>query len=90
WYIAKAQKMVELDRARELLDWAADRALPSGVMAEQLDPDTGAPVSVSPLTWSHSTFVAAVESYREKVCELYDPDAPGGIIPPQTEPGTNS
>jgi GH15 family glucan-1,4-alpha-glucosidase len=50
----------------EILEWAAKRALPSGVLAEQLHPETGEPVSVSPLTWSHSTFVAAVNNYLQK------------------------
>ena len=39
----------------------------SGVLAEQLDPLTGAPVSVSPLTWSHSTFIAAALHYNSKL-----------------------
>lgn len=43
--------------ARRVLDWAMERARPSGVMAEQLDPRDGAPVSVAPLTWSHAAFV---------------------------------
>ncbi len=50
-------------RALELLNWAADRALPSGVLAEQVDPHSGAPISVSPLTWSHSTYALAVHQY---------------------------
>jgi GH15 family glucan-1,4-alpha-glucosidase len=49
--------------ALELLNWAAERALPSGVLAEQIDPHSGAPVSVSPLTWSHSTYAMAVHQY---------------------------
>ncbi len=47
-------------RALELLNWAAERALPSGILAEQVDPHSGGPVSVSPLTWSHSTYALAV------------------------------
>ncbi len=47
-------------RGLELIEWAASRALPSGVMAEQLHPYTGAPLSVSPLTWSHGAYVRAV------------------------------
>jgi GH15 family glucan-1,4-alpha-glucosidase len=52
--------------AEEMLQWAARRALPSGVLAEQVHPLTGAPLSVSPLTWSHSTFVATVMSYLSR------------------------
>ena len=51
----------------EILEWVVKRALPSGVLAEQVDPLTGAPVSVSPLTWSHSTVVATVVVYLRKL-----------------------
>ncbi len=56
WHIAMGNE----GRALELLNWAADRALPSGVLAEQVDPRTGEPISVSPLTWSHSTYILAI------------------------------
>jgi GH15 family glucan-1,4-alpha-glucosidase len=46
--------------AVEMLKWVIDHALPSGVLAEQVHPFTGKPLSVSPLTWSHATFVATV------------------------------
>lgn len=59
WYIA----LGELDKALKLLDSIPPLACPSGVLAEQYDPDTGEPLSVSPLTWSHSTYVATVHSY---------------------------
>jgi GH15 family glucan-1,4-alpha-glucosidase len=51
------------DEARRWIEWCPAHALPSGVMAEQLHPDTGEPLSVSPLTWSHAAFVASVERY---------------------------
>jgi glucoamylase len=54
-----------LAQGRALIEWAAERALPSGVMAEQVDPYTGAPLSVSPLTWSHAAYVLAVLDYVE-------------------------
>jgi glucoamylase len=69
-HIARAANEKELQEALKILQWVAERALPSGVLAEQLDPLTGAPVSVSPLTWSHSTFVATVMSYLRKLAEF--------------------
>ena len=48
----------ELDQAMDLLSWAAAHALPSGVLPEQINPVTGEPISVSPLTWSHATYIA--------------------------------
>jgi GH15 family glucan-1,4-alpha-glucosidase len=52
-----------LQRALELLVWTYEHALPSGVLAEQVHPYTGAPLSVSPLAWSHATYVAATHAY---------------------------
>ncbi len=67
YYIERAQTPQDLEPALELLHWVRQHALPSGVLAEQLNPDTGAPLSVSPLTWSHAEFVLAIHQYLEKV-----------------------
>lgn len=56
----KAVEEVELDEAIQMVRWVADHALPSGVLAEQIHPFTGMPISVSPLTWSHATFIRTV------------------------------
>ena len=66
WYIARAESPEELTEAMSILTWVAARALPSGVLAEQIHPHTNQPVSVSPLTWSHATFVATVLEYLDK------------------------
>jgi GH15 family glucan-1,4-alpha-glucosidase len=63
YHVMRARSTEELSKARQLLEWAADRAFTSGVMAEQLDPYTGEPLSVSPLTWSHAAYVRAVREY---------------------------
>lgn len=70
WEIASASTMSELRRSLDVLEWAVKRAAPSGVMAEQFDPYTGDPISVSPLTWSHATYVITVLEYLEKHKEL--------------------
>ncbi|MFN0278619.1 MAG: glycoside hydrolase family 15 protein [Pyrinomonadaceae bacterium] len=70
YYIAKAKTEGDLSRALEMLQWTADRALPSGVLAEQVDPLTGKELSVSPLTWSHSTYVATTLNYIKKLRQL--------------------
>jgi GH15 family glucan-1,4-alpha-glucosidase len=44
-------------RASELLAWSLSRELPSGVLSEQYDPETGAPLGVIPLVWSHAELV---------------------------------
>ena len=70
FYIAAAENAEDLEKALRILEWVAERALPSGVLAEQLNPLDGSHVSVSPLTWSHSTFVATVVNYLKKLKEL--------------------
>ena len=67
WYIAKAKNPQELREAIPILEWVASRSLPSGVLAEQVHPLTNQPLSVSPLTWSHATFVATVLEYLNKL-----------------------
>ncbi len=67
WRIARAASVAELREALPILEWVADHALPSGVLAEQVDPHTNAPLSVSPLTWSHATFVTSFMAYRHKL-----------------------
>ncbi len=64
--VARAKNMDELHEALPLLLWVCDRALPSGVLAEQVHPYTDEPLSVSPLTWSHAEFIATVRWYAGK------------------------
>lgn len=71
-YIACARSRDDLRPALKILEWVAGAALPSGVLAEQLNPETGEHVSVSPLTWSHSTFVATVMNYVQKTRSISD------------------
>jgi GH15 family glucan-1,4-alpha-glucosidase len=68
--IACARTMADLEPARKILDWCLARALPSGVMPEQLHALTGDALSVSPLTWSHASFVSAAQRYARKLNEL--------------------
>jgi len=70
WYIAKAQNFEELQESVPILEWAASRALPSGVLAEQVHPFNNQPLSVSPLTWSHAAFVTTILEYMNKVGEV--------------------
>lgn len=69
-FIDRAQNLQELHEAIPYLEWCAKNALPSGVLAEQVHPTSGHPLSVSPLTWSHSAYVWAVLQYAEKFNSL--------------------
>lgn len=68
--IAHAHTLDELRQAVPLLQWACARVLPSGVMAEQVNPFTDEPLSVSPLTWSHAEFVLTARWYVGKYHRL--------------------
>lgn len=70
WKIAKARSLEELKEGMDLISWTIRHSQPAGMLAEQIDPVTGAPVSVSPLPWSHAEFVIAVHEYLRKHAEL--------------------
>lgn len=68
--IARAMNRSELAEALPYLEWTAARAFDSGILAEQFHPYTGAPIGVSPLTWSHATVVMVVVEYLRKLQAL--------------------
>lgn len=70
YYIASAQTEADLKKALEIFEWVAAHALPSGVLAEQIDTQTKKPISVSPLTWSHGAFIAAIQEYLRKLRQI--------------------
>lgn len=57
WMSQYYSAMGNEDKAKAMLDWALSRELPSGVLSEQFDPETAAPLGVTPLVWSHSELV---------------------------------
>ncbi|MBI5171397.1 MAG: glycoside hydrolase family 15 protein [Candidatus Melainabacteria bacterium] len=68
--IAAARTTDDLKSAVVLMEWVANRALSSGVLAEQVHPYSNEPLSVSPLTWSHATFVTCVLEYLDRKKQL--------------------
>jgi glucoamylase len=71
YYISRGSTVEQLKEAVPIFEWAATHALPSGVLAEQVDPYTNRPLSVSPLTWSHGTFVLTLMKYLQKLEDLH-------------------
>lgn len=53
----------QLDLAKKYLEWVVARASHSGMLSEQVDPQTGYAVSVSPLVWSHAELVNTLLDY---------------------------
>ncbi|MDQ6825901.1 MAG: glycoside hydrolase family 15 protein, partial [Candidatus Eremiobacteraeota bacterium] len=70
YVIARAKTLQDLEQALPLLRWVQQRALPSGVLAEQVHPFSDLPLSVSPLTWSHAEYVTAFLAYLDKLSTL--------------------
>jgi GH15 family glucan-1,4-alpha-glucosidase len=48
------------DQAKQLVDWAIARQELSGALSEQFDAETGKPVGVTPLVWSHAELVNTI------------------------------
>ncbi|MFB6198733.1 MAG: glycoside hydrolase family 15 protein, partial [Halobacteriaceae archaeon] len=61
WLVATADSVDDLAAAKDVINWVVERSTSSGLLPEQLDPYSGDPVSVSPLTWSHSTYIGLVQ-----------------------------
>ncbi|MGC4030373.1 MAG: glycoside hydrolase family 15 protein [Tepidisphaeraceae bacterium] len=70
YYITIAKDTNELKKALPIFEWTANHALESGILAEQVNPYTNEPISVSPLTWSHATVVSTSIKYLEKLESL--------------------
>jgi len=66
WLAQYMQASGAADEAYQLLRWAFDRKLPSGVLSEQFDPETGYAISVAPLVWSHAEFINTVVDLSKK------------------------
>jgi GH15 family glucan-1,4-alpha-glucosidase len=60
WLAQYYIRQKRLTDAQRLIDWALEHTLASGVMAEQMHPEHGDPISVAPLVWSHAEFVNTV------------------------------
>jgi GH15 family glucan-1,4-alpha-glucosidase len=88
YFLATTRADENLARALQLVSWVAGKALPSGVLAEQLNPITGEPLSVSPLTWSHATFITTVHHLLRRLAEQGAP-AEGQAAPPSPLPAAD-
>ena len=70
YYVAKAKSEEDMEAVKEILEWCVYHAQSSGVLSEQLDPNSGYQVGVAPLTWSHAEYVITVVNYLDKLEEL--------------------
>lgn len=70
WLLELAKNKKDLKEVEKYLDWTVGHMNEAGLLPEQLNPFNGDPLSVAPLTWSHSTFVDTVLKYNDKLEEL--------------------
>ncbi|QKQ98269.1 NAD-dependent epimerase/dehydratase family protein [Candidatus Nanohaloarchaea archaeon] len=68
--IETAENVKDLKEAKEYMHWTCENSLETGLLPEQVDPFTGDGKSVSPLTWSHTTFIETALKYSEKKEEV--------------------
>ncbi len=70
YYIAAAKNVNELKPVLDIFEWVDKYKLSTGVLSEQLNPNSGQSLSVAPLTWSHAGYIIAVNKYLEKLKRL--------------------
>lgn len=70
WYIELAKTKKDLKKPLALIQWCTEKANSANILPEQNNPFTGEPLSVGPLTWSHSTYVDTVWRFSQKSEEL--------------------
>lgn len=51
-------------KAKNLLEWTYKHCLKSGVMSEQIDPETGEEIGVAPLVWSHAELINTLLDFK--------------------------
>ena len=69
YLIQRENSEEDLQEAIRIITLVAQRALPSGVLPEQHNPQTGEHLSVSPLTWSHATFLTTIQELMRRLAE---------------------
>jgi len=70
--IERAGAPPDLRPAMELIEWATQHAMSTGALPEQVNPYTGEPLSVAPLTWSHAEYVYVVMAYLRRLREMVE------------------
>jgi GH15 family glucan-1,4-alpha-glucosidase len=60
WMAQYANEYGDDAAARKRLKFIEKHALPTGILAEQTNPDTNGIISVAPLTWAHAEYVSTL------------------------------
>ena len=67
WLALAANQRRNYEISKRCWSWTIQHASASGLFAEQIDPHTGKPSWVMPLTWSHAMFALSVHFLSEEV-----------------------
>ena len=73
WLAIAAADCGDIALAKKCFEWSVKHATDEGMFAEQIDPQTGKPVWVIPLCWSHAMFALAVHLLPEECLVDYGP-----------------
>ncbi|MBX9703891.1 MAG: hypothetical protein K2X39_07025, partial [Silvanigrellaceae bacterium] len=65
WLALAAYRLGEREIGKKCFTWALEHVTPEGFFAEQIDPKTGQPCWVVPLTWSHAMFLLCIQEFPE-------------------------
>lgn len=63
--IARASSLLDLEEVRESIENIA-KFSSSHMFSEQINPNTGEPISATPLVWSHAEFVRTIIEYSKR------------------------
>jgi len=76
WLIRTVPDPLHSQTVRHLLDWVVARAETNGMLAEQYHPRTLAPLSASPLSWSHAEWVLTMVELADVASDRHPWDDP--------------
>ncbi|PID32895.1 hypothetical protein CR956_00105, partial [Candidatus Saccharibacteria bacterium] len=75
WYAQYCFERSDTEMAERILDWVERHYYESGIIAEQISPESGYSLSVAPLAWSHAEYMATVlDSLQIGECPKKDSD----------------
>lgn len=69
WLAMGAAQIKQVELAKTCWQWVVQHVTAEGLFAEQIDPESGMPAWVMPLTWSHAMFALAVHQLPPEILE---------------------
>lgn len=57
WLAQYYSSLGDIDKTTRYIDWTLSHAMPSGLLSEQVNPEDGSIVGVTPLVWSHAELI---------------------------------